>query len=120
MVDSKYVVEYNGKPYVALNERLIKRQGLTEAEVDDIKRLHEYRLSIEDRMRKAIGWELKSLYSIWVETQYNLQEKWKFPKSENHIRFWEAPKCTCPRMDNEDSYPHGFYIKNTSCPIHGE
>ena len=107
---------------VRLNERLIIQKGLSEAEVEQILRLHEYKLTIRGKMKalppnnpkiRAYAKELEQL-------EFLLQEAWKFPRDANFHRFWEMPHCTCPKMDNEDAYPSGYYVKNLSCPVHGK
>ena len=107
---------------IRLNERLILQQKLSEVEVEQILRLHEYKLTICAKMEalppdnpkvKAYAKELEQL-------EFLLQDAWKFPRDANFHRFWEMPHCTCPKMDNEDAYPSGYYVKNLSCPVHGE
>ena len=33
-------------------------------------------------------------------------------------RFWETPKCTCPKIDNIEIYPNENQIFNKDCIIH--
>lgn len=105
-----------------LNERLIIQQKLSEGEVEQILLLHEYRLTLCAKMEalpsdnpkiKAYAQELEQL-------EFLLQDAWKFPRNANFHRFWEMPHCTCPKMDNDDVYPSGYYVRNLSCPIHDE
>lgn len=32
-------------------------------------------------------------------------------------RFWEAPGCICPKLDNIDCHPHRTFISG-DCPVH--
>jgi hypothetical protein len=61
----------------------------------------------------------KTLYPLWYQFEKTLQELWKFPNEDAFIRFWRYPYCTCPKLDNDDAYPTGFYTTNGDCPIHG-
>lgn len=103
-----------------LNARLIQRQGLTEPEVDYIKHLHMLRMEIEEYMRTApTAYILKGFNECWMDIQRMLQDAWKFDQNDNFIRFWEVPRCSCPKMDNSDNFPLGYYITNQDCEVHG-
>ena len=104
-----------------LNERLILQQKLYESEVEQILRLHEYRLTLCAKMAalppdnpkvRAYAKELEQL-------EFLLQDAWKFPRDVNYHRLWEIPHCSCPKMDNDDAYPWGYYVKSLCCPAHG-
>lgn len=104
-----------------LNPVLISLQNLSEADVSLIKRLHMTRMEIECDMENAPSeYILKGLYSLWLNVQHLLQDAWKFERNDNFIRFWDVPRCTCPRLDNCDAYPSGYYVTNTGCPVHGD
>lgn len=47
-----------------------------------------------------------------------IQELFNFKPSKAHIRFWETPKCTCPKLDNIDRWPTGLYVTAQDCPLH--
>lgn len=59
------------------------------------------------------------LYLTWYELQLALQDLWGFDYDPNYIRWWNYPRCTCPKLDNEFAYPTGNYVHNEKCPIHG-
>lgn len=113
-------VVYKGVKVTRLNPRLVAQKNLSEEEVEHIKRLHVVRLEIEDHMREAPEVDLKALYADWHDNQQYLQEAWKFPKNDNFIRFWEVPRCTCPKMDNEERCGVGHFIVSCNCPVHGD
>lgn len=119
MTDESLTVVYKGKPQFRLNARLVAQKGLSNEDVEMIKGLHLVRLVIEESMETA-EFTLKELYSDWLENQRQLQKAWKFTLDDNYIRFWEVPQCSCPKMDNEDAYPTGYYTVNCSCPVHGD
>lgn len=62
---------------------------------------------------------LKELDLAVQEVEFQLQDLWGFPRHAGFHKFWNRPKCTCPKLDNEDNYPTGFYVINKECPLHG-
>lgn len=111
-------VMFNGRPALTLNPRLIAKQGLDMSQVNHIKALHMSQLALLENLEnnfvdpRVAGME-------WSNIQFNLQKAWGFNENSNFHRFWELPKCTCPKMDNEDRFPMGPYIHDAACPIHG-
>lgn len=55
----------------------------------------------------------------WKETNYVLQSLWGFKQHGEYHKFWELPKCICPKIDNEDRYPSesGDYWHTENCPV---
>ena len=41
-------------------------------------------------------------------------------EDKSYHKFWETPKCICPKIDNNEIYPNKEPIFNLKCPIHGE
>lgn len=112
---------YNTDGTVAyiMNWFLLNRQQCWE-NLEDIKETHQLKLIIYDLIRETEDPDLlKSLAQDLTEIEFHLQELWKFPRDANFHRFWEYPKCTCPKLDNADDYPHMQHI-NLGCPLHGE
>ena len=106
---------------IRLNERLILQQNLSESEVAEILRLHEYKLTIRSKM-KALppdNPKIKAYAKDLEQIEFLLQDAWKFPRDANFHRFWETPHCSCPKMDNADAWPSGYYVKALDCPVHG-
>lgn len=48
------------------------------------------------------------------------KDRLKEKLGEDKYHFWIRPKCTCPKLDNDDRYPYGYYVVNMTCPLHGE
>ena len=69
-------------------------------------------LTDDSKKLKELAQELRGI-------EFKLQELWGFPQDGNFHRFWEAPKCKCPKMDNKDRYPHRQII-SSKCPLHGD
>ena len=106
-----------------INEALIVKQGLTFEEAHKVKELQKERLNIEDKINQALKQGrlgiAQAYCKVWTENEFELQRTWKFPVDARFHRFWTIPGCKCPSMDNQDRYPLGDYVVNSSCPLHG-
>ncbi len=106
-----------------INEALADKQGLSEQERNEINTLHSKRSNIIKQISNTKISNKKTIQRLlkrWSEIEFELQEAWKFEKDANFHRFWELPHCKCPKMDNDDNYPHGYYVIVENCPLHGE
>lgn len=113
------IVKYKGKEVLLLNERLVKSQGC-EANIEEIKKCHVRKLEYYDMLKTTNDLTiLRAIAKSIQDNEFKLQELWGFPKDARFHRFWEAPKCTCPKMDNDDNYGYGPFVINTVCPLHG-
>ena len=118
MKQDTLVFEYSGVKY-RLNENLVNRQKAWN-NVEAIKETHWLKHVIYDMIRETDDAKLlKSLAQDLTEIEYELQGLWNFPYDANYHRFWEAPKCTCPVIDNQDVYPYMHY-RTLNCPLHGD
>lgn len=63
--------------------------------------------------------DLTGYYKKLSDIEFNMQLLYGLDEDSNYHKFWETPKCTCPKIDNVVKYPNGNYIKNKNCPIHG-
>lgn len=102
-----------------INMQLANRLNLSDQAIAAIK----YRQERRDHLivlysKKAIS--SKEYMEEWTSNEYALQELWGFPKDVRYHKFWEMAGCTCPKMDNEDAYPTGYYTRSGDCPLHGE
>lgn len=114
------LVFYKGKPALYLNSYLVNTQGISAEGVELLKNLHVLRLEVEEIMAGCNDAEhLHKCFETWTDIQYLLQDAWKFQRSVLYHMFWTVPKCSCPKMDNRDNYPYGYYTYDTSCPVHG-
>ncbi len=102
------------------NQKMLAEMGVSEENEKEINELHEYRDGIFKAMEEEEDhWKLRDLYSLFIDNERRLQELWGFPLDDNYIKFWEVPKCSCPKMDNRDNYPYGYYVTVQSCILHG-
>ncbi len=118
----KYIIEYLGRT-IYLNKDLIEKLDLTDKRVNDIKQLHRQIISCDISITKTVtsGGQahLDFLLAHWERLQFDLQEAWGFTKDKRYHRFWELTSCNCPKADNEDSYPSGYYFISGKCALHG-
>lgn len=102
-----------------INMALAKRRNLSKKRIKKINRLQALRDWLYNAMRTCEA-EYLPTFSRWVtETEFKLQKAWRFEMDQAHHKFWNLPRCTCPKMDNDDRYPQGNYIYNAKCPVHG-
>ena len=103
-----------------LNVRMISNQNLNQEEVDKIYKLHRVRNCYITLMEISSSKEdLRYLSRIIEQIDFQLQRLWKFKEDSSYHRFWELPKCDCPKMDNMDVYGTGHRCINPNCKIHG-
>lgn len=100
------------------NPKLADKQDVSPLNRRVIDKLHILRELIEHQQTLTEDTEISTkLYEQWVENEHLLQELWNFPVDDNYIRFWVYPTCRCPKMDNEDYWPHGM-ITSEACKLH--
>lgn len=111
-------VYYKSNVGIVLNKRLLDNQNAW-SNLDAIKDAHWLKLMVYEMLEETSDRDtLKSLGNDLTEIEFELQDLWGFPLDANYHRFWEYPKCTCPKMDNADWYPHRSVIQK-DCPLHG-
>lgn len=104
---------------IFLNRLLIKRQGCTVETVEKLKQVHYERMGVIKRMEETDDpVALQVLNKSIIEIDFKLQELWGFPQDPNYHRWWEVPKCKCPKLDNSDNYGTKYRIIRGDCPVH--
>jgi len=105
-----------------VSPKLVVKQRITYEELDVIKMIHREKIDLF----KAIEEEddpvkLKELAKQITDIEYCLQDAWKFERDiKNHTLWFNAPKCTCPKIDNMDDLGSGFAHMASDCPLHGD
>lgn len=117
---SRNSVNIFNKKLVSLNSRLISRQGLDEESVSKITKLHVVRNCYTSLIEVTDDVNKLRYFSLFItQIDFKLQELWGFPQDSIYHRFWELPKCDCPKSDNLDTYGTGHRYINPNCPLHG-
>lgn len=108
------------------NYRLLEQNGLedTPETREEILDLHIKRHEIMQMMRDCAPDDYEALASHRDEltmTEYGLQAAWGFPQNINFHSYWyQVPHCTCPKLDNKDSFGTDYKYIAGNCPVHGE
>lgn len=103
-----------------LNWGLIVKQGLDGAAVKRIGALHKEKGKVYGKMIDTdVVIELHVLANELTRIEFALQKEWGFPQDANYHRWYEAPKCACPKLDNEDCYGTSRGYVSDECPVHG-
>lgn len=112
-------VYYNDIPVLLLNHNLFETRGCWD-NLSAIKEAHELKLCIQHLIIETSNRRLlKSLALDITEIEFELQRLWGFSQDAKSHRFWNLPKCTCPKHDNEDRHPSAHGIINRNCVLHG-
>lgn len=119
-IDKKFLVKY-GKYEYYLNDKLAKLNNVSDENIAKIVKAHIFKLKqfelMEQTDNKCL---LKSLADVIEQIEYELQELWGFAKDKNFHRWFDVPKCTCPKLDNEERIGTSYRIIAVHCPVHGE
>lgn len=106
---------------IFLNAEMVRKQRLSAGDVTTIKYLSRLKAKVFEQMRNTDDPKaLRRLNKSVTELDYHLQVAWGFPKTLNKHRWWEVPKCLCPKMDNAENWGTKYRIINENCPIHGK
>lgn len=99
-----------------INENHPKYLELTTDERYAINELHRIRqalLTLAETSEEVA----QKIFNIWEANEYALQEFWGFPRNAIYHKSYNFPYCSCPKLDNDDAYPHHM-IDSELCPIH--
>lgn len=114
-----YVYSNEGKGICKINRKLLDKMDAWN-NLNLIKEAHRLKYSAYELLKKIEDPdELKEIDKLISQIEFNLQEFWGFPQNAKYHRFWERPKCTCPKMDNAERWPIGYYVISGDCPLHG-
>jgi hypothetical protein len=121
-LDKYYAVRYNGEIKMYLSSHLAVKQGLTIAELKNLKNIHRKRLRLFDEIERTKNIiDLHALAKRMEEIEFQLQEGWHFPKDNKFHSWWfRMPKCKCPELDNKDNLGTNNCIITEDCPLHGK
>lgn len=102
-----------------INPRLLTQQKAWK-NLEKIKEVHQLKEIFHQMIKETDDAEtLLFLSRNLTECEFELQRLWRFTPDARYHRFWFTPKCSCPKWDNEDAYPTGYYVTNSNCMLHG-
>jgi hypothetical protein len=104
---------------VKINPELAKRQNLT---VDEITSFEVVSSHLElFLLRPTMYANPEEAVAVVEGFEYVLQSLLKFPMSKDYHKYWkEVAGCTCPKLDNMDSFGTGMRYINSECCWHGK
>ena len=112
-------IKYKGK-VVKLSKDLIKRNGVSFEAISRLKTLYYHKMILFEAMENIDDSKTLRKYDIKLtKIEFEIQKRWNFKPDLNYHKFWERPKCTCPKMDNNERWGTGYSIINGRCPLHG-
>jgi len=106
-----------------LNPHLVKRQGLTQSDIDAVEFQHERKNLLFEKMNKLDPeidqTELQLCVLELQEIEFAMQRAWKWDEdADRHTWWFQAPHCRCPQMGNRDPIMPNR-ITRRDCPLHG-
>src|SRR5574343_366053 len=110
------VVIFDGKRMYALNSALVLRQGLDVSELRALKSLHAEKLKYYKLMEETDDPAKLREYAKEVEfIEFEMQKNWHFEQDSKFHDWYRVPKCTCPKLDNEDRKGTRYSVIDPQC-----
>lgn len=103
--------------YKELRARVEEDRIQNDKNLDKLKNCLIEKLKIYDKIENT-KYKLKTHYKKLTDIEYNMQLLYGEKEDIAYHRFWETPKCTCPKIDNLEIYPSNNPIFDNKCPIH--
>ena len=110
-LQDKYLVKYKDLRDRVDVERMINKKNL-----DNLKGCLLEKLKVYDDIQNSE--DLTPFYKKLTDIEYNMQLLYGEDEDITFHRFWETPKCTCPKIDNLEIYPSKKPVFDKNCPIH--
>lgn len=105
---------------IVLNKELLLKQRITEEDGGLIRISHTLKDGLFKKMSETDDKEeLRTMAKMVENLEFIQQKLWGFPLDESFHLWYIVPKCTCPKMDNQET----MGVKNhrvivSDCPIH--
>ncbi len=110
----KYLVKYE-----ELRDRVEKKRISNKKNLPKLKSCLVEKLKIYDIIEKSeTDDNLQQYYKKLTDIEYDMQLLYGEEEDLSCHRFWETPKCTCPKIDNLELYPSENPLFDKNCPIH--
>lgn len=110
------MVEYNMKT-VNLNQQLIKQQKLSKYDIEQLYIAYD---ELDILLSNECQLSDKELPDAITRQEYKLQKLWRFtPNSDFHRYWYMTPRCSCPKLDNDDLIGSKHRWFSGGCKLHG-
>ena len=108
-----------GEYQVVLNIRTLIQQNILH-DLESIKELMYNRYELYTIMGKTRDPYLLEIFNYMVtENEFEIQKAYGLEPDESFHKFWEVPKCECPKSDNMDRFGTKYQLIAANCPLHG-
>ena len=85
-----------------------------------VKKLDKRKQRLFKKIEKTENKEdLKLLVKKVEDVDFEIQEAMGFEKSKKFHKWYETPKCICPKSDNRECLGTDYRIIAQDCPLHG-
>jgi hypothetical protein len=113
------VARYGSRTAV-INQALVEAMSVTDERLDVIRASHVERLHIFAKMEVAPESELLCLAREFDNLEFRQQKLWGFAQDRDHHRWFDVPRCGCPKRHNENLLSTPMRIVSVDCIIHGQ
>lgn len=108
--------KYNG-----INQSLLRAKEIDNNTRLKIEKLQKIRCCFYDIMEVTDDkTQLRNYSNIITQINYQLQRLWGFKLDSTKHDWYNIPKCSCPKSDNNQYWGINNRIINKLCIIHGE
>ena len=104
----------------SVNLSLAEERGLSYDDIRIIETLQKVRDRIHKKLKTKEAEPTTTVAKFLEEIEETLGEIWFGKADLSYYKFWEVPRCICPKIDNEDIYPSDSYYYSMGCPLHGK
>ncbi len=117
--DITVVNPLTNKPAYDLNPALILKNKLTRDEVKQLIQLHQSKIVLFNEAEKEIDRvKLQALVADLENLEFEIQACSKLRRDKNYHRWFDFPKCTCPKVENEQNLSTAKRVINPNCIAH--
>jgi hypothetical protein len=111
----------NGDYITSLSLKMARDQKVSAEDIEMLKDTHIMRALIFSAMKRTDNTTtLKNFAKMFEKLEFLQQELWGFKKDRSWHRWFEVPKCTCPKHDNAARVGSEENVMDSTCPIHGK
>ena len=108
----KYLVKYENLKGWIEKDRIKNKKNIKKLKNCLLEKLKIY-YTIKNTDEK-----LQQYYKQLTDIEYNMQLLYDENEDIFCHKFWETPKCTCPKIDNIENFPSEKPIFDKNCKIH--
>ena len=83
-----------------------------------LKKCMEKKLQIYQEIIDLKKGDFRPFYKKLTDIEFSMQTLYGEAEEKKYHKFWQTPKCTCPKIDNIEKYPSDKPIFDKKCPIH--